>query len=50
MSTNQPIEKTYNSSRGIVSYWVYQNANPDAKWMFFLHGLSADHTFFYKPI
>ena len=46
MSTNQPIEKTYNSSRGIVSYWVYQNANPDAKWMFFLHGLSADHTLF----
>ncbi len=46
MSTMQPIEKTYDSSRGAVSYWVYKNASPDAKWMFLLHGLSADHTLF----
>ena len=40
------IEKKYDSPRGSISYWVYKNDNPNAKWIFLLHGLSADHTLF----
>ena len=40
------IEKKYDSPRGTVAYWLYPNANQNAKWVFFLHGLSADHTLF----
>lgn len=38
--------KTYDSPRGQVAYWIERNADANAPCMFFLHGLTADHTLF----
>ncbi|MEA5049438.1 MAG: alpha/beta hydrolase [Eubacteriales bacterium] len=43
-------QKQLRSPRGIVSYWVFQNENVDAPCIFFLHGLSADHTMFDQQV
>ena len=39
-------QKTYASPRGDIAYWITRNANPDAPCIFFLHGLTVDHTLF----
>ncbi len=46
MSAYQPEQKTYQSPRGEVAYWISKNADPGAPCLFFLHGLTADHTLF----
>jgi len=38
--------KTYTTPRGNVAYWIEKNKNPLAPCIFFLHGLTADHTLF----
>lgn len=38
--------KRFSSPRGDIAYWIYKNPNPSAHWIFFLHGLTADHTLF----
>lgn len=38
------------SPRGGVSYWISRNENADAPCIFFLHGLSADHTMFDQQV
>lgn len=44
------IEKTIETARGKVIYWVGKSENPSADCLFFLHGLTADHTLFGKQI
>ncbi len=39
-------QKVLSSPRGNVAYWISRNADPSAPCLFFLHGLSADHTMF----
>lgn len=46
MSLIQTERKAISSPRGNVSYWITRNENPSAPCMFFLHGLTADHTLF----
>ena len=36
------------TARGTVYYWIEKNKNPDAKWILFTHGLTANHTMFEK--
>ena len=39
------------SDRGICYYWIYRNPDiPQQKWIFFCHGLMADHTLFEKQL
>lgn len=38
--------KTFDSPRGQVAYWMERNTDVNAPCIFFLHGLSADHTLF----
>lgn len=44
------IRKSVESSRGKVFYWIGKNNDPSAECLFFLHGLTADHTLFDKQI
>ena len=39
-------ERTYPTVDGDVTYWVSHEAGPDAAWLVFLPGLTADHTLF----
>jgi len=43
-------QKAYVSPRGAVAYWITRNKNPDAPCLFFLHGLTADHTLFEQQV
>ncbi|MBR3316600.1 MAG: alpha/beta hydrolase [Atopobiaceae bacterium] len=38
--------KTFTTSSGTVAYWTDASAGPDAPWLVFLPGLTADHTLF----
>ena len=38
--------KAYSTPSGTVRYWVDASASPDAPWLVFLPGLTADHTLF----
>lgn len=38
--------KTFATDSGNVAYWVDASAGPDAPWLVFLPGLTADHTLF----
>lgn len=38
--------KTFATNSGKVAYWVDVSAGPDAPWLVFLPGLTADHTLF----
>ena len=38
------------SEHGTIWYWVYRNNNPNAKWIVFTHGLTADHTMFDRQV
>ncbi len=44
------IQKYVESSRGKVFYWIGKSEDPSAGCIFFLHGLTADHTLFDKQI
>ncbi|MDD3213290.1 MAG: alpha/beta hydrolase [Eubacteriales bacterium] len=48
--TDKMIEKFVESPRGKVFYWIGKSENPAAGCIFFLHGLSADHTLFDRQI
>ena len=39
-------EKSFDTGSGKVAYWVDATAGPDASWLVFLPGLTADHTLF----
>lgn len=39
-------ERTFESSDGTVHYWITEELLPDAPWLVFLPGLTADHTLF----
>ncbi|NLI54422.1 MAG: alpha/beta hydrolase [Clostridiales bacterium] len=41
-----PEQKSYPSARGDVAYWIVRHADQTAPCIFFLHGLTADHTLF----
>lgn len=43
-------EKVFESTRGIVYYWIKRHKNPDAKCIVFTHGVTADHSMFEKQI
>ncbi len=49
MSVNM-IQKNVQSPRGNVIYWIKKSEDPSAACVFFLHGLTADHTLFDKQI
>jgi len=38
--------KAFTTDSGVVRYWVDTTAGPDAPWLVFLPGLTADHTLF----
>lgn len=40
------VPKSYQTKSGTVCYWVDDTAGPDAAWLVFLPGLTADHTLF----
>lgn len=44
------IEKNIKSNRGTVIYWISKDWNRGKKTIFFLHGLTADHTMFEKQV
>ncbi|HAM14997.1 MAG TPA: alpha/beta hydrolase [Eggerthellaceae bacterium] len=39
-------EESFDAGNGTVAYWVDASAGPDAPWLVFLPGLTADHTLF----
>jgi pimeloyl-ACP methyl ester carboxylesterase len=39
-------ERVFTTKSGSVHYWVDKTAGPDAVWLIFLPGLTADHTLF----
>ena len=43
-------ERYLTTMRGNVCYWMERNHNPGARWLIFLHGLTADHTLFDRQI
>ena len=40
------IERTLQTAKGTLHYWQSENWKPDADTLFFMHGLTADHTLF----
>lgn len=44
------IEKTYETSSGIIHYWISENMNEEKMTLLFLPGLTADHRLFDKQI
>ena len=42
--------KQIESKNGVVHYWIDRNANNDAKWIVFTHGLTANHSMFEKQV
>ncbi len=44
------IQQNVNTSNGTVSYWISQTNSQSSKTLFFLHGLTADHTMFDKQV
>lgn len=44
------IEKSIKSDRGNVFYWITEEWKEQRETLFFLHGLTADHTLFEKQI
>ena len=46
MTLSTTVQKEYASHRGNVAYWITRSEKPDAPCIFFLHGLTADHTMF----
>ena len=38
--------KAFSTASGKVAYWIDASAGPDAPWLVFLPGLTADHTLF----
>jgi pimeloyl-ACP methyl ester carboxylesterase len=39
-------KKCITSANGTVWYWLHRHSSPDAPWIVFTHGLSANHTMF----
>lgn len=44
------IEKTYETSKGMIHYWISDNIDKDKVTLVFLPGLTADHRLFEKQI
>ena len=44
------IKKSIKSNRGQVFYWITENWSEQKETLFFLHGLTANHTMFEKQI
>lgn len=45
------MEKKYvRSEDGTVWYWVHRHNNPNARWIVFTHGLTANHTMFDRQV
>lgn len=42
--------KLVESKNGVVNYWIDRNANNDAKWIVFTHGLTANHSMFERQV
>ena len=44
------IKKQVKDAQGVVTYWISNNVRPEKETLFFLHGLTADHTMFEQQI
>lgn len=50
MSSQYLSRKEYQSPRGKVFYWISPHADPSARWLVMLHGLTASHTLFDRQV
>ena len=44
------IKKQVEDAQGAVAYWISDSVRPEKETLFFLHGLTADHTMFEQQI